>query len=38
MTKRMGYLIDLDNPYITLDNDYIESGWWIPEGILQGPV
>lgn len=29
MTKRMGYLIDLDNPYITLDNNYIESGWWI---------
>lgn len=29
MTKRMGYLIDLDNPYITLDNDYIESCWWI---------
>ncbi len=29
MTKRMGYLIDMDNPYITLDNDYIESGWWI---------
>ena len=29
MTKRMGYIIDLDNPYITLDNDYIETGWWI---------
>ena len=29
MTKRMGYLIDLDNPYITLDNDYIETLWWI---------
>lgn len=29
MTKRMGYLIDLDNPYITLDNNYIESVWWI---------
>ena len=29
MTKRMGYLIDLDNPYITLDNNYIETGWWI---------
>ena len=29
MTKRMGYLIDLDHPYITLDNNYIESGWWI---------
>ncbi|MBM7615191.1 isoleucine--tRNA ligase [Alkaliphilus hydrothermalis] len=29
MTKRMGYSIDLDNPYITLDNNYIESIWWI---------
>lgn len=29
MTHRMGYLVDLDNPYITLDNNYIESGWWI---------
>jgi len=29
MTKRMGYLIDLDHPYITLDNNYIESCWWI---------
>ncbi len=28
-TKRMAYLIDLDNPYITLDNNYIESVWWI---------
>lgn len=29
MSKRMGYLIDMDDPYITLDNNYIESGWWI---------
>ncbi|MDO5096138.1 MAG: isoleucine--tRNA ligase [Peptostreptococcaceae bacterium] len=29
MTEKMGYLIDLDNPYITLDNNYIESLWWI---------
>lgn len=29
MTKRMAYEIDMDNPYITLDNDYIESVWWI---------
>lgn len=29
MTERMGYLIDLDDPYITLDNKYIESVWWI---------
>jgi isoleucyl-tRNA synthetase len=28
-TKRMAYLIDLENPYITLDNNYIESVWWI---------
>ena len=29
MTERMAYEIDLDNPYITLDNNYIESVWWI---------
>ena len=29
MTQRMAYEIDLDHPYITLDNDYIESIWWI---------
>lgn len=29
MTDQMAYLIDLDNPYITLDNEYIESVWWI---------
>ncbi|GAU78714.1 isoleucine--tRNA ligase [Fusibacter sp. 3D3] len=29
MTKKMAYLIDLDNPYITLENNYIETEWWI---------
>lgn len=29
MSRRMGYLVDLENPYITLDNDYIETGWWV---------
>lgn len=29
MTRRMGYFVDMDNPYITLDNNYIESVWWI---------
>lgn len=29
MSERMGYLVDLDNPYVTLNNDYIETGWWI---------
>jgi len=29
LTKRIGYWIDLNNPYITFTNDYIESVWWI---------
>lgn len=29
MTTRMGYWLDLDNPYITYENEYIESVWAI---------
>lgn len=29
MTKTMGYWLDMENPYITLDNNYIESVWWL---------
>jgi isoleucyl-tRNA synthetase len=29
MSRRMGFLIDMQNPYITLDNNYIETGWHI---------
>ena len=29
MSHRMGYFADMDDPYITLDNDYIETCWWI---------
>src|SRR5919202_2404521 len=29
MTNRIAYWIDLDNPYITYENQYIESLWWI---------
>ncbi len=29
LTKEMGQFIDLDNRYITYDNDYIETEWWI---------
>ena len=29
MTDRIGFWVDMDHPYITLENDYIESGWWI---------
>ncbi|MCD6515484.1 MAG: isoleucine--tRNA ligase [Candidatus Odinarchaeota archaeon] len=28
MTERLGFWIDMEHPYITLDNDYIESVWW----------
>ena len=28
-TDKMGQFIDLKNPYITYDNDYIETEWWI---------
>lgn len=28
MTKRIGFWLEMDNPYITLRNDYIESVWW----------
>ena len=29
MTERLGYWLDMEHPYITLDNSYIESCWWI---------
>ena len=29
LTRKMGYWVDLDNPYITFENDYIESCWWL---------
>jgi isoleucyl-tRNA synthetase len=27
-TKRIGFWLDMDNPYITFKNEYIESVWW----------
>lgn len=29
LTERIGFWIDMDDPYVTLANDYIESVWWI---------
>ena len=29
LTHRMGYWVDLDNPYITYENSYIETLWWL---------
>ncbi|MBD1365719.1 isoleucine--tRNA ligase [Mucilaginibacter sp. ZT4R22] len=29
LTEKMGYWVDLENPYVTYENEYIESLWWI---------
>jgi len=29
LTRKMGYWVDLENPYITFENEYIESVWWL---------
>ena len=29
LTKKMGYWVDLEHPYITYNNEYIETLWWI---------
>ena len=28
ITQRMGYWVDLDDPYVTFENNYIETLWW----------
>ena len=34
MTRRIGFWIDLDDPYITYSNEYIESCWWIMKDLF----
>ena len=29
LTERMGYWVDLEHAYVTMDSDYVESAWWI---------
>ena len=29
LTKKMGYWVDLNNPYVTFENNYIETLWWL---------
>jgi len=29
LTQKIGYWVDLDNPYITFENSYIETLWWL---------
>ena len=35
LTKQMGYWVDLENPYITYDNKYIETLWWLLKQLYQ---
>jgi isoleucyl-tRNA synthetase len=35
ITLKMGYWVDLDNPYITFDNHYIESVWYLLSRLYQ---
>ncbi|MBU1166778.1 isoleucine--tRNA ligase, partial [Patescibacteria group bacterium] len=34
LTKRMAYWLDLEHPYVTYDNSYIESLWWIMKQVF----
>jgi len=31
LTEKMGYWVDMEDPYVTYDNKYIESVWWLLE-------
>jgi isoleucyl-tRNA synthetase len=35
LTNRMGYWVDLEHPYITFKNEYIETLWWILKELYQ---
>ncbi|MBI2626209.1 MAG: class I tRNA ligase family protein, partial [Candidatus Nealsonbacteria bacterium] len=35
LTERIGYWLDMEHPYITYENDYIETLWWIIKQIHQ---
>jgi isoleucyl-tRNA synthetase len=35
LTNRMGYWVDLEHPYVTFKNEYIETLWWILKELYQ---
>ncbi|MDX8337990.1 isoleucine--tRNA ligase [Draconibacterium sp. IB214405] len=35
LTRKMGYWVNMDDPYITYENQYIESVWWLLKQIYQ---
>lgn len=36
LTEKMGYWVDMENPYITYENKYIESVWWLLKKLHSG--
>ncbi len=35
LTERIGYWVDMDDPYITYDNRYIETLWWLLKKVYE---
>lgn len=35
MSEQMAFLVDMDDPYITLENDYIQSSWWLLDQMFE---
>ena len=35
LSEQMGYWVDMDHPYITYDNKYIETLWWLLKQLYQ---
>jgi isoleucyl-tRNA synthetase len=35
VTEKMGYWVDMSDPYVTYENDYIESVWWLLSQLYQ---
>jgi len=38
LTSRMGYWVDLEHPYITFENSYIESVWWLLKQLYEKKI
>jgi isoleucyl-tRNA synthetase len=36
LTRKMGYWVDLDHPYVTFENEYIESCWYLLKKFYSG--
>ncbi|MBL4586372.1 MAG: class I tRNA ligase family protein, partial [Flavobacteriales bacterium] len=34
LTRKIGYWVDMDDPYVTYDNKYIESVWWLLKNLF----